>query len=105
MDDPQADTITKRFRELLAELKRAQPGSEAHGRALSELDWQRTVMQFKATDIQARAAKAEERAALASERAAEATTRNTRYMLWSVFAAVVSAFGSLAAAIAAFFHH
>jgi hypothetical protein len=99
------DAIENRFRELFEQIKHGQPGSEMHDRALAELDWQRTVMQFRATDFQVRAAKAEERAAAASERAAEATAQNTRYMLWSVIAAALSAFGSLAAVIAAFSHH
>jgi hypothetical protein len=89
-EDTEADVIEDRFRELLEQIKRGQPGSEIPDQALAELDWQRTVMQFRATDLQARAAKAEERAAAASERAAEATARNTRYMLWSVIAAAVS---------------
>jgi hypothetical protein len=100
------DAIENRFRELFEQIKHGQPGSEMHDRALAELDWQRTVMQFRTTDFQARAAKAEEKAAAASERAAEATAQNARYMLWSVIAAAVSPFGSLASAmIAAFSHH
>jgi DNA topoisomerase IB len=100
------DAIENRFRELFEQIKHGQKGSEMHDRALAELDWQRTVMQFRTTDFQARAAKAEEKAAAASERAAEATAQNARYMLWSVIAAAVSPFGSLASAmIAAFSHH
>lgn len=73
------------------QLQKSTPGTPAHTHALSEIQWQQTVLQYKTSDIQARAAEAEEKAATASERAAGATVQNAKYMLWSVAAAAVSA--------------
>jgi hypothetical protein len=61
-------------------------------------------LEIEIAEAQNRAALAEERAAIATEIAANASVKNARYMLWSVIAAAVSAFGSLASAIIAGFH-
>jgi hypothetical protein len=97
--DKQKQSILEGFKELYQTLKSASPGSEDHNRALSELQWQQTVMQFSTTDAQVKAANAEELSARASERAAEATIINARYMLWSVVAAAISAAASLGATL------
>ena len=66
----------------------------------------RAKMDLETIEAQTKAALAEERAAVASEIAAKASVKNAKYMLWSVFAAALSAIASLATAVfAAIWHH
>jgi hypothetical protein len=78
---------------LLQNLREATPHSDAHNKALAELQWMSTVIQLQATKFQIRAAKAE-------EAAAGATQQNAKYMLASV---VVAAVASFASAVSAYF--
>jgi PHD/YefM family antitoxin component YafN of YafNO toxin-antitoxin module len=76
------------------------------GGMISSEELLRTKMELEILEAQVAAAKAEERAAIAAEIAANASVKNARYVLYSVYAAAISAIvAMISTAIAVFGHH